>query len=103
MKGLLTLLIFICFYELYGQSCVTGSMSSCMGVNLVTNGDFSSGNSGFQTDYSYGLPANGAYLITSADASTINFGWQCTGNPGMYLLGDAYLGSNNNKAVWRQT
>jgi hypothetical protein len=78
-------------------------VKACLGPNLVINGDFESGNTGFQTDYKNGLPGNGAYSVMSADASTINIGWQCTGNPGKYYLGDGYIGSNNNKAAWRQT
>lgn len=89
--------------NLFSQSCIDSSVKSCLGPNLVTNGDFESGNSAFQSDYKYGLPGNGAYLVMSTDASTINIGWQCTGNPGKYLLGDGYIGANNHKAIWRET
>lgn len=103
MKTTVFIVCILITHCVWSQQCFDTSINSCFGPNLVINGDFESGNTGFQSDYSYGLPGNGAYLILSADATTIISGWQCTGNPGKYFLGDGYIGANNNKAVWRQT
>jgi PKD domain/Secretion system C-terminal sorting domain/HYR domain len=81
------------------------------GPNLVVNGNFSAGDTGFASDYTYFAPATGAgagrYTVCdSISAYTTNNFWYCTdhttGSPtGLFLVCD---GSNSAAAAaWRQT
>jgi gliding motility-associated-like protein len=77
------------------------------GTNLIVNGDFSAGNTGFSSDYSYTNPTNvteGEYNISTNPQ---------TWNPGMSNCRDHTTGNGNmmmvngsgtlNATVWRQT
>ena len=75
-------------------------MSSAWAANLVVNGDFSAGNTGFTSDYSYSPAAygnNGDYYVL---ADYNGFKDHTTGS-GNFLLGDG--ASNPNERVWAET
>jgi hypothetical protein len=81
------------------------------GTNLVVNGDFSAGNTGFSSDYIYHAPGTGsisrAYTVSdSISAYTSNNYWYCTGHTtgtpsDLFLVCDG--SSNATDATWRQT
>lgn len=81
--------------------------SQSIALNLVTNGDFSAGNTGFQSDYTQQTPPNtveGVYWIgTNSKAWNANFnscGDHTTGiNNMMMVNGSAVIGAK----VWSQT
>ena len=84
------------------------------GQNLVTNGDFTAGNTGFTSDYRLGLPVGGAssvygsesYSIT-ASAGNVHGSWahfpdHTTGtSAGRYLVANG--SSDVTKTVWQST
>ena len=76
-----------------GIYSVTVSSTSCStsSVELITNGDFSSGNSGFSSSYTYTPPPNtleGQYWVGTGANTTV---W----NPGLSSAGDHTSGSGN--------
>ncbi|MDZ4679028.1 MAG: choice-of-anchor L domain-containing protein, partial [Saprospiraceae bacterium] len=90
--------------------CDYGSVCDCpegsfQGPNLVGNGDFSAGNTGFTSDYNYiPFPAPGPGNYTVFPSFQNNF-WNCTdhttGSPtGNFLVVDGSL--TPGKAAWRQ-
>lgn len=94
---------FHCFIVL-----LTVSAANSLAQNLVTNGNFDLGNSGFVSDYSYS-PANmipgGTYCVVDNPAM-VHFAWSPFGDhttgTGLMLVvnGDPISSSN---AVWRET
>lgn len=82
------------------------------GPNLVVNGNFSAGNTGFASDYTYYTPATspsitGGYTVCdSISAYSTNNYWYCTdhttGSPtGLFLVCDGSASAT--AAAWRQT
>ena len=74
--------------------------------NLVTNGNFSAGNTGFTSQYYYSLTSvqNEGYYTVGANASWYHTQFQGTGN-GNFLIANGGYGSylNNQWDVWCQT
>ncbi len=76
------------------------------GVNLIVNGDFSAGNTGFTSEYSYANPniTEGQYFVGSSpnawNASLSNCPGHTTGNDNMLLVNGAPVPDVN---VWKQT
>ncbi len=78
-----------------------------VGNNLIVNGDFSAGNTGFTSDYSYITNAgtNGqqkAYGIVSSANTWFQFFPACIGS-GDYLIADGSVTNGGNDKVWEQT
>ncbi len=78
-------------------------------ANLLTNGNFEAGNTGFSSDYQYSAanvsPYIGQYGVTSSSFAWTNFwgtvpGDHTTGT-GLFLIADG--GPNLSAAIWRQT
>ncbi|MGB3527302.1 MAG: hypothetical protein WBB32_15210, partial [Flavobacteriales bacterium] len=74
--------------------------------NLVTNGDFSAGNTGFTSEYFYSAISvqNEGYYTVGSNASWYHTQFQGTGN-GNFLIANGGYGSwsNNQVDVWCQT
>jgi hypothetical protein len=92
----LTLLLVI------SSACAIHSASA----NLIANGNFSSGNTGFTSDYSYVSPntAEGQYYVLSGNANTWNGGFSSLvgyGGSGNYLIANG--SADNTKSPWAQT
>lgn len=89
------------------QSITYTYTAEVTGNNLIVNGDFSAGNTGFSSDYTYTNPNNvteGEYNVGSNpqawNAAMSNCRDHTTGNGNMMLVnGSGILNSN----VWRQT
>jgi enediyne biosynthesis protein E4 len=71
-----------------------------LGLNLVVNGDFSNGNTGFTSDLTNNCTANtiSRYCVTNTTAGQ-NAWWSGTGNPGNFMITDNLV--NNN--AWCET
>ena len=71
-----------------GSLVAIGGVAQASTVNLVTNGDFESGNTGFTTDYSesVGLSGSSTYVVTTNPASN---------NGSFQSFGDNTSGSGN--------
>jgi|GEM_PF-5243385 len=71
--------------------------------NLIVNGDFSAGNTGFTSQYLYNGGGHGAYYIDS-DAGKLNYWWfggDHTTGSGLFMIVD---GAYNDKLiVWSET
>lgn len=105
------LLILLCFGFLtstVSAQCPPGTFS--VGSNLVVNGDFSAGNTGFNSGYSYGtggiygLVSNaGQYaIVTSANNAHVNyamFGDHTTGSGNLLVVNGAGVANVN---IWCQ-
>jgi hypothetical protein len=88
----------------------------CPGINLVRNGDFSSGNSFFTSQYAYN-PIIGASTVTPGQYSIINGNqalavsstWlasdhaTCNAGTGNFMAVNGVTGATGNRTVWRQT
>ncbi|HOY30817.1 MAG TPA: T9SS type A sorting domain-containing protein [Bacteroidales bacterium] len=78
----------------------------CGSSNLIYNGDFELGNTGFTTDYNL-CPAatcNPSYYVVAPLGSALHAGWNYpdhTTSAGNYLIADGYMESDKN--VWCQT
>lgn len=89
----------------------TPNTSSSPSTNLVVNGDFSSGNTGFSTDYQYLVSASAggnqkAYGIVTTANSWFQFFPACTGHSptsGNILVADGSTSNSGNDVVWEQT
>ena len=89
----------------------TPNSSSSPASNLVVNGDFSSGNTGFSSDYQYftSVGVNGtqkAYGIVTAANSWFQFFPPCTGHTptsGNVMVVDGSTSNSGNDKVWGQT
>ena len=89
----------------------TPNSSSSPASNLVVNGDFSSGNTGFSSDYQYftSVGVNGtqkAYGIVTAANSWFQFFPPCTGHTptsGNIMVVDGSTSNSGNDKVWGQT
>ncbi len=89
---------------LNGNYTVTGAVGS--GVNLLTNGDFELGNTGFGTTYAYNTGTYGRYVITnnpsSVDATYFINGTDHTPSPGTQMM--VVDGAETTGAIiWSQT
>jgi len=89
---------------LNGNYTVTGAVGS--GVNLLTNGDFELGNTGFGSTYAYNTGTYGRYVITnnpsSVDATYFINGTDHTPSPGTKMM--VVDGAETSGAiVWSQT
>lgn len=97
MKKILTLVAF---------SAVGFALQSAS-ANIIVNGDFSSGNTGFTSDYTFKSPPNtseGQYYVLSGNANTWNGGFSSLvgyGGSGNYFLGNG--SADNTKSPWAQT
>lgn len=94
--------------DMSGQYIVTGSMLS--GINLVTNGDFEAGNTGFTSDYTTALPTStglypeGTYdIVTSPSLRHANFCSCSNHTPGSGTLQMVINGASAEKSIWSQT
>lgn len=86
------------------SSCITPSSSTnywaesaTKGINLITNGDFLSGNSGFSSAYNYIYP-DGTYANPNATSSDGFYRFTTNPqlkNPAFYSFGDHTTGSGN--------
>ncbi len=101
-KVILVIFFAFAFEQLsFGQSC----------TNLVVNGDFSSGNTGFTNNYTYfapgGATAIGKYsVVNSTHVPTANPQWACTGHTtasatDQFLMCDGASQAGN--IAWKQT
>ncbi|MCB0791624.1 MAG: gliding motility-associated C-terminal domain-containing protein [Flavobacteriales bacterium] len=80
-----------------GQNITTGTSGTYWGQvsypsgNLVYNGDFSAGNAGFWTPYTYSpnLQVDGNYYI-GTNAQTYHPQWSCTGNGNFLMLNSGF-------------
>ncbi|MBU3664757.1 MAG: PEP-CTERM sorting domain-containing protein [Chthoniobacterales bacterium] len=75
-------------------------------ANLIVNGNFSSGNTGFSSDYSYvaNNTAAGEYYVQSSAANTWNAGFLPVvgqGGSGNYLIANG--ATNTTQSAWFQT
>jgi hypothetical protein len=72
--------------------------------NLIVNGDFESGNTGFSSDYTSGLVTGTVPMYTVADQGSDVYDWWCTtkaaGGNGMLVCDASYM---NGERVWYQT
>jgi hypothetical protein len=71
--------------------------------NLLVNGDFESGNTGFYSDYSYPL-TSGVSVYTVASSASAIYNWWCSTSPAggsNMLIGDGAIW--NGERVWYQT
>jgi hypothetical protein len=71
--------------------------------NLLVNGDFESGNTGFYSDYSYPLTSGVSVYTVGSSASAI-YNWWCSTSPASgsnMLIGDGAIW--NGERVWYQT
>jgi hypothetical protein len=89
---------------LNGNYTVTGAVGS--GVNLLTNGDFELGNTGFGSTYAYNTGTYGRYVITnnpsSVDATYFINGTDHTPSPGTQMM--VVDGAETTGAIiWSQT
>ncbi len=89
---------------LNGNYTVTGAVGS--GVNLLTNGDFELGNTGFGSTYAYNTGTYGRYVITnnpsSVDATYFINGTNHTPSPGTQMM--VVDGAETTGAIiWSQT
>lgn len=89
---------------LNGNYTVTGTVGS--GVNLLTNGDFESGNIGFGSTYAYNTGTYGRYVITdnpsNVDATYFINGTDHTPTPGTKMM--VVDGAETTGAIiWSQT
>lgn len=82
--------------------------AQCSGVNLVFNGDFESGNTGFSTGYSYrsgSIPGFDQYTITTnprhVHPSGRSFGDHTSGSGNMMAVNGPL--SDTDKTLWAQT
>ncbi len=103
MKNLITLL-FVAIVAITGRAQCT---CSSLGPELVVNGDFSSGNTGFQTTYSYAMTAwSDNYGIATNGYNPNPGSWiACadhTTGSGNYMWADA-SSSNFNMPIWGET
>ncbi len=79
----------------------------CGGVDLIVNGDFTQGNTGFSSDYSLCTTPGScdAFMyIVAANASAHHSSWTCTDHTsgsGNFMIVDGATASN--KKVWGQT
>ena len=85
------------------------SMASLYGQNLITNGDFEAGNTGFITDYTH-YPSGGMLAGCYCIDNTVNGHGESSGflppngSSGKYMIVNGFGGNNNqDKVVWRQT
>ena len=86
-------------------------MGKISAQNLITNGDFEYGNTGFLTDYIYtptgGVDAGHYCVDVNSTGHGIGTGWPNIpgyGGSGKYLLVNGYGGAiNPTKVVWKQT
>ncbi len=96
------------FLQKYGSLCIVLVLfvaSSSYGLNLITNGDFEAGNTGFSTDFIFQTPTPGAastYAIHTDPSDTgigsfASFGDHTSGSGNMMVVNGG-LG-----VVWRQT
>lgn len=90
-----------------GKDTVTITVINCgqcnctlRGNELVANGDFSLGNTGFTSQYNYIGNWHTSYWI-GPNSSLINPGWNKFGNTGNFLIADGAL--NTNLYVWSQS
>ena len=89
----------------------TPNSSSSPATNLIVNGDFSSGNTGFSSDYQFfsSVGVNGtqkAYGIVTAANSWFQFFPACTGptpTSGNIMVVDGSTSNSGNDKVWGQT
>ncbi|MBC8882651.1 SprB repeat-containing protein [Flavobacterium piscinae] len=80
-------------------------------LNLIFNGDFSLGNTGFTSDYQYLDPVNpvgvqGAYAVVTNSQSWFAGFSNCTDNTtgtGNMLVADGSIANSGNDSVWCQT
>ena len=84
-------------------------MASLYGQNLITNGDFEAGNTGFITDYTH-YPSGGMLAGCYCIDNTVNGHGESSGflppngSSGKYMIVNGFGGNNNqDKVVWRQT
>lgn len=89
---------------LNGNYTVTGAVGS--GVNLLTNGDFESGNTGFGSTYAYNTGTYGRYVITNNPSNVDNTyfinGIDHTPSPGTQMM--VVDGAETTGAIiWSQT
>lgn len=91
----------ICFSGLRAQPCVCDNY----GTELIFNGDFSLGNTGFTTDYTFNTTAGPGRYGISATPWTANLYWShCTDHTtgsGNLMWVDCALGASLN--IWTQT
>ncbi|MGZ5444845.1 MAG: hypothetical protein ACXW5U_24085 [Thermoanaerobaculia bacterium] len=96
----------------YDYAC-GNSGGCCPGPNLIANGDFESGNSGFTSDYPY-VPSPGAVLpgqyaiVNSAQASAVSSAWNVQNHgscstTGKVLIVNGETGKSGSRRVWSQT
>jgi len=102
MKNILVILFFIVVSAAYSQnSCSCNSM----GPELVVNGDFSQGNVGFQTTYTFSTWAwPDFYGIASSSVNPNPGSWMNCGDHtggGNYMWADA-SSSNQNMPIWEE-
>ena len=83
------------------------SIMQSASANLIVNGDFSAGNTGFSSDYTYKPSPNtaaGQYFILSGNANTWNGGFSSLvgyGGSGNYFIGNG--SDKNTQSPWYQT
>lgn len=77
--------------------------SDTVHAELIVNGDFSSGNTGFSSDYTNGQAGPGGYVITtnphSIDSNQASFGDHTTGSGNMLFVDGGPTGNR----VWYET
>jgi hypothetical protein len=93
--------------ETGGPACATCPGSSTAGPNLVDNGDFSGGDTGFMSDYDFVAAGNqldqGDYSVRNS-TNLANGNWTCMDHTsgqslGLFLVCDGSL--NSNEYCWR--
>jgi gliding motility-associated-like protein len=87
----------------------TFTPSASLNPNLVINGDFTQGNIGFSTNYTYAATSNGTVqgvygIVTNANAwfSSLSSCTDHTGG-GNFMVADASTTNGGNDSVWCQT
>ena len=99
MKNLLILSGLLFIQQISGAQCPAGTFPA--GPNLITNGDFSSGNAGFSSSYIYTTSQGGCnvanHYAIGIDPGFYNAIYQGAGN-GNFLIANGAQGS-----VWCQT
>jgi len=91
--------LFVVALVIFGLGCVTTSAA-----NLIPNGDFSAGNTGFTSDYVNGTSGQGVYELTTDPhihhSTAISFHDHTTGS-GLFYIADG--ATTANKVAWRTT
>jgi hypothetical protein len=88
----------------------------CPGQNLIRNGDFEAGNTGFTSQYAYnaattaGATRPGQYnVVTGAQALSISSGWvvqdpgTCSNTSGKFMVVNGATTGSGRRVIWEQT